>query len=271
MLASVIGLPTSKVPLWRINYAIVGIPAILQAFLITTCVDSPRWLVSVNRIEDARYALQKLRGKNASIDGELYEIVENQIGPAAAASTIRKNDGDVEMKKSPSPALEDQALEPTATPESEDIHENLSLIGIFKDSLVRRVTIVVLSLHFIQQWIGMNAVILYSTTIFASAFDSSMSQYLAIATTGMNFVATLASVLLVDRMGRRPLLLIAEAGCTIFSVLLVIGYRFNVSGLLIASVFLYVASFAIGIGPIPWVSSILNLEIFMFAHTSPSH
>lgn len=78
---------------------------------------------------------------------------------------------------------------------------------------------------------------------------------MAIATTGVNFVATLFSVILIDRMGRRPLVMLSLAGCVIFSMLLVLGYRFQVPALLVVAVFLYVASFAIGIGPIPWVIS----------------
>lgn len=262
LLASVIGLPTATVPLWRLNFSLVGIPAIVQLFLVVTIVDSPRWLVSVNRVEDARSALHRLRGKNASIDAEFYEIVSAQLGPAAAASTV----SDPEFASNPveeEEALHDDGAAATEKmkQKSEEIHgetqlhnrEPLSLIGIFTDPLVRHLTTIVLFLHFTQQWIGMNAVMFYSTIIFSEAFDPSMSKYMAIATTGVNFVATLFSVILIDRMGRRPLLMIAEAGCVIFSMLLVIGYRFQIPALLVVSVFLYVASFAIGIGPIPWV------------------
>ncbi|KAI7883749.1 general substrate transporter [Lichtheimia hyalospora FSU 10163] len=262
LLASVIGLPTATVPLWRLNFSLVGIPALVQLFLVVTVVDSPRWLVSVNRVEDARSALHRLRGKNASIDAEFYEIVSAQLGPAAAASTV----SDPEFASNPveeEEALHDDSA--TATEKmrqrSEEIHgdtqlhnrEPLSLIGIFKDTLVRHITIIVLFLHFTQQWIGMNAVMFYSTIIFSEAFNQDMSKYMAIATTGVNFVATLFSVILIDRMGRRPLVMLSLAGCVIFSMLLVIGYRFQIPALLVVAVFLYVASFAIGIGPIPWM------------------
>lgn len=158
-----IGLPTATVPLWRLNFSLVGIPAIVQLFLVVTIVDSPRWLVSVNRVEEARSALHRLRGKNASIDAEFYEIVSAQLGPAAAASTV----SDPEFASNPveeEEALHDDSA--TATEKmkqrSEEIHgetqlhnrEPLSLIGIFTDSLVRHITIIVLFLHFTQQWIG---------------------------------------------------------------------------------------------------------------------
>lgn len=298
LLSSVIGLPTAKVPLWRINYAIVGIPALVQLFLMNTCVETPRWLVAVNRVDEGRNSLKRLRGK-ANTDREFYEIVEGQRGSAAAASIMKSSDygahdmlkpgvgGEKEMH-SPSlnedriptpqqqqPMLgekpnEEEALQPQSSPDPDDTatmapradevsREPLSLLGIFRDPVIRRISIIVLSLHFIQQWIGMNAVMFYSTMIFSSAFNPEMSQYMAIATTGVNFVTTLLSVVLVDRMGRRALIMIAEAMCTIFSVTLVIGYRFNIPALLVVSVFLYVAGFAIGVGKsyLVWFCSVI--------------
>ncbi|KAI8147119.1 major facilitator superfamily domain-containing protein [Fennellomyces sp. T-0311] len=264
LLANVVGLPTSNVPLWRLNYALVGVPAAVQLFLSYTIVESPRWLVSQNRIEEARHALSRLRGKRANIDGEFYEIVQAQLGSAAAASVAhhpetatkpiaRTQRGDDEEEESLR-AGDDSTVGPLPDEAGDEgQHDSLSLIGIFKDPLIRHITLIVLVLHFTQQWIGMNAVMFYSTTIFSDAFDPEMSKYMSIATMGVNFVATLISVLLIDRMGRRALLLLAEFGCVLFSMLLVIGYRFHVPALLVLSVFLYVASFAIGIGPIPWM------------------
>ncbi|KAI9491215.1 major facilitator superfamily domain-containing protein [Zychaea mexicana] len=267
LLASVIGLPTSTVPLWRLNFALVGIPAIVQYFLTYTMVESPRWLVSQNRIDEARYSLARLRGKKANIDGEFYEIVESQLGSAAAASVAHSPDNTMkpitqaqraegeDEEDALRPTHDDDAVGPFSDEASEQVNRQdaLNHIQVFKDPLIRHVTLIILFLHFMQQWIGMNAVIFYSTTIYAEAFDQSMSQYMAIATTGVNFVATLLSVLLVDRMGRRALLLIAEFGCTLFSMLLVIGYALHIPALLVVSVFLYVASFAVGVGPIPWM------------------
>ncbi|KAI9262277.1 major facilitator superfamily domain-containing protein [Phascolomyces articulosus] len=275
LLASVIGLPTSNVPWWRLNYAIVGIPATIQLFLTFTIVESPRWLVSQNRIEEARQCLARLRGKRANIEGEFFEIVEAQLGAAAAASFSHNPSIADSMGNKPSIGLtqgtgreqdEEDALHPggigdddTVGPSPDEISDQvnrqraLNIFEVFKDPLIRHITLLVLFLHFTQQWIGMNAVIFYSTIIFNEAFDQSMSQYMTIATMGVNFVATLFSVLLIDRMGRRALLLLAEFGCTLFSMLLVIGYRFHIPALLVVSVFMYVASFAIGIGPIPWM------------------
>ena len=264
LLANVIGLPTSIVPLWRLEYALVAVPAVLQLFLSYTIVESPRWLVSQNRIDEARHALTRLRGKKANIDGEFYEIVQGQLGSAAAASVAhnpetttkpiaRTERGDDEEESLR--GVDDSAVGPLPDEggDADGQQESLSMIGILRDPLIRHITFIVLTLHFTQQWIGMNAVMFYSTTIFSDAFDPDMAKYMSIATMGVNFVVTVLSVLLIDHMGRRPLLLMAEAGCVLFSMLLVIGYALSIPALLVLSVFLYVASFAIGIGPIPWV------------------
>ncbi|OAD05516.1 hypothetical protein MUCCIDRAFT_141371 [Mucor lusitanicus CBS 277.49] len=238
LLASVIGLPLAKVPLWRINYVIVALPAILQFFLMAGCVESPRYLVSLNRIKEARASLQRLR-PHSSIEREFYDMVKGQLG----VSTANAGSFDPDM-------LEDTLSQDS---DNEGLHESMGMIQVFRDPLIRRIALTVLTLHIMQQLIGMNAVMYYSTTIFKMAFNEDMSKYMAIVTTVINFISTFISLFLIDRMGRRALLLIAEIGACIFSTLLVIGYVYNIGALLVVSVFGYVLSFAIGVGPIPWM------------------
>ncbi|KAL7312616.1 Bifunctional purine biosynthesis protein PurH [Mucor circinelloides] len=264
LLASVIGLPLAYVPLWRINYAIVAIPAIAQFFLMAGCPESPRYLISINRIEEAREALQKLR-PNANIDKEFFGMVEGQLGLAAAESLtgtdIKPGFDETDLKDNYNEEHIEDGIELTKTPTAMSegpggaagVHDTLSMVGIFKDPLIRRIAFTVIALHITQQLIGMNAVMYYSTTIFNMSFDAEMSMYMAIVTTAVNFASTILSLILIDRMGRRPLLLIAETGACIFSVLLIIGYVYNIGALLIVSVFGYVVAFAIGVGPIPWM------------------
>ncbi|KAI9271764.1 major facilitator superfamily domain-containing protein [Phascolomyces articulosus] len=302
LLSSIIGLPTSNVPFWRVNYAIVAIPAIIQAILMPSCVESPRWLLSNHCIEEARHALQKLRGTDMSIQNEFYEMVEGQLGTAHAQKSFHdlksmsineKEDITVhdEMEKNTLSKVDNDTMEQQqqhgfTAPKNKDsdenekktldhetstivitegdpvqddshhdegLHKHMNMIEIFTDPLIRRIAFVVLIHHAIQQLSGMNAVMYYSTTIFKSAFNDDMAKYMAIATTAVNFAVTMAAVVFMDRMGRRPLLLLAEIGACLFSFLLVIGYAFNIPALLVISVFMYVASFAIGIGPIPWL------------------
>jgi MFS family permease len=251
LLSSIIGLPLAKVPLWRINYAIPAFPAIFQVVMMPTCVESPRWLVSKHRIDDARQALYRLRS-NTNVDQELYEIVEGQFGATVAHTMLQDVINDEAIKVIDS---KNQGLDEEKANEEGGQRATMSMLDVMRDPVTRRIGFTVFVHHIIQQLSGMNAVMYYSTNIFLLAFDGSenMAQIMAIVTTIVNFIATIVAVCVIDRFGRRPLLLIAEAGTCIFSVLLVIGYKTNTPGLLIASVFLYVASFAVGIGPIPWL------------------
>lgn len=257
LLSSIIGLPLAYVPLWRINYAIVAIPAIAQFFLMPGCVESPRYLISQNRIEEARANLQKLR-PGADIEQEFFEQVEGILGTSAAQAVTNTDviTDKTEIKEEQKDSFEkDAKLEDGVVIGAGETqqHANMNMIQIFVDPVIRKIAITVLLLHVIQQLIGMNAVMYYSTTIFNMSLDADMSKYMAIVTTVVNFVSTIVSLILIDRMGRRPLLLIAEAGACIFSVILIIGYVYSIGALLIVAVFGYVISFAIGVGPIPWM------------------
>ncbi|CEP18120.1 hypothetical protein [Parasitella parasitica] len=269
LLASIIGLPLAKVPLWRINYVIVAVPAVLQTLLMAGCVESPRYLVSLNRIEDARESLAKLR-PNSSIEREFYNMVKGQLGTSAASALTNSNSSssdrgvvNVSVPELSKTSFEQYMFEEVLSQDSNDDNEkngvcceatlSMNVIQIFGNPLIKRIAVTVLTLHVIQQLIGMGAVMYYSTTIFNIAFDENMSKYMAIAATVVNFVSTLISLLLIDRMGRRALLLIAEVGACLFSVLLVIGFVYNSGALLVVSVFGYVFFFAVGVGPIPWM------------------
>ncbi|KAG1075919.1 hypothetical protein G6F42_025568 [Rhizopus arrhizus] len=177
LLASVIGLPLASVPLWRINYAIVAIPAIAQFFLMAGCVESPRYLVSINRIEEARENLQRLR-PNSNIDKEFYGMVEGQLGTAAAQAIVGADGMSVDDKKD-NVSIDDK-LEDGIVTQDEGARSPMNMIQIFTDPLIRRIALTVIALHVTQQLIGMNAVMYYSTTIFNMAFDAEMSKYMAI-------------------------------------------------------------------------------------------
>ncbi len=272
LLSSIIGLPTANVPLWRLNYAIVAIPAVFQIFAMGTCVESPRWLISVGRVEDALISLQKLRG-TADVSHELFDIVAGQLGKKKAARLLKDNSHEKNLKipSNVDEGFDNLEVEDHSTSTVKEFDngaggadiENgelddeqrppMSVIEIFRDPVIRKISLIVLFHHMIQQLSGMNAVMYYSTTIFKQAVSDDQAQLFAIYTTVVNFGMSIVAMLFIDRSGRRVLLIASEMGTFIFSLLLVIGYKLQVANLLVASVFCYVASFAIGIGPVPWM------------------
>jgi MFS family permease len=121
-----------------------------------------------------------------------------------------------------------------------------------------------------QQITGINTVIYYAPTIFKFAGLSSASVAI-LASVGVgivNVALTVVAMQLIDRIGRRPLLLISLAGMSLS--LLVLGLAFKLpqlSGSLgwiaVTSLMLYVGSFAVGLGPVFWLilSEIYPLRI----------
>ncbi len=136
--------------------------------------------------------------------------------------------------------------------------------------LLRSAMIVGIGLAIAQQITGINTVIYYAPTIFKFAGLSSASVAI-LASVGVgviNVVFTLIAMHLIDRVGRRPLLLISLAGMTIS--LFVLGLAFKLpqfSGSLgwiaVISLMIYVGSFAVGLGPVFWLvlSEIYPLRI----------
>jgi sugar porter (SP) family MFS transporter len=136
--------------------------------------------------------------------------------------------------------------------------------------LLRMAMIVGVGLAVAQQITGINTVIYYAPTIFKFAGLSSTSAAI-LASVGVgvvNVVLTLVAMQLIDRVGRRPLLLVSLAGMTLS--LGVLGLAFSLpqlSGSLgwiaVTSLMVYVGSFAVGLGPVFWLmlSEIYPLRI----------
>jgi sugar porter (SP) family MFS transporter len=135
---------------------------------------------------------------------------------------------------------------------------------------LRAPMIVGIGLAVAQQVTGINTVIYYAPTIFKAAGMSSASVAI-LASVGVgivNVVLTLVAMQLVDRVGRRPLLLVSLAGMA--GSLAVLGLAFSLPQLAgslgwiaVVSLMVYVGSFAVGLGPVFWLilSEIYPLRI----------
>jgi sugar porter (SP) family MFS transporter len=143
--------------------------------------------------------------------------------------------------------------------------------GHWKDLLHRQVRpalVVGLGLAVFQQITGINTVIYYAPKILQTAgFNSGSGAILATVGVGIvNVAMTIIAMFLVDRAGRRPLLLVGIAGMIITLGVLGLSFRYSSEQLAwIAVICLmgYVASFAISLGPIFWllIAEIYPLKI----------
>jgi sugar porter (SP) family MFS transporter len=136
--------------------------------------------------------------------------------------------------------------------------------------LLRPAMIVGVGLAIAQQITGINTVIYYAPTIFKFAGLSSASVAIlaSVGVGAVNVVLTLVAMQLVDRVGRRPLLLVSLAGMALSICVLGLAFALpKLSGSLgwiaMVSLMVYVGSFAVGLGPVFWLmlSEIYPLRI----------
>lgn len=112
-----------------------------------------------------------------------------------------------------------------------------------------------------QQWCGINAIFYYAKEIFSAAgVDVSDAFTYMIYTGGVNLVATLFALPLVDRVGRKPLMLFGAASLTVvYSVLAYMYGQGSEGPHMIALVLAAIACYAVSLAPVTWV---LIAEIF---------
>ena len=211
---------------WRWMFAMGIIPAIVLGTGMIFLPSSPRWLVGRSLVDKAREILKKIRGQ---------EDVEEEINNIKV--TLGEESGGW---------------------------------GELLKPWLRLPLFIGIVLGIFQQITGINVVIYYAPTIFGFAgFGSAKAAILATAGVGIvNVLMTIVAVRLVDKMGRRPLLFIGLIGMTIS--LSVLGFAFSLTQLsevlkwiAVGSLMLYVASFAISLGPIFWliISEIYPLKV----------
>ncbi len=216
---------------WRLMLGIGVIPALGLLIGMIFLPESPRWMLSKGNPEKAKKTLQSVR-KEFNVETELFNIQKNLHLEMAEG----KKNGSVLLQKWVRPAL-----------------------------------IVGLGLAFFQQMTGINAIIYYAPAIFKIAgFESTTTAIIATVGIGiMNVIFTLIVLPLIDKVGRRPLLLLGLAGMLFALCILSIAFLQGSEDLGIlkwfafCSILLYIASFAIGLGPIMWLmfSEIFPLSI----------
>lgn len=228
LLAYLVDYAFARIQGWRWMFGLAVVPAGIFALGMLFLPESPRWLAKRGRIDTAREILSRSRG-TLDVDAELRDIEL-----ALAESEERGNWHDL--------------LHPTLRP--------ALIVGI--------------GLAIFQQVTGINTVIYYAPMIVQSAGISSASG--AILTTAgigtVNVLMTVVSMWLIDRVGRRPLLLTGVAGMVV--TLGSLGWVFHaasragvLSWLAVISMMVYVACFAISLGPIFWllISEIYPLKV----------
>lgn len=217
---------------WRVMLAVGILPSILIGLALFVIPESPRWLVLQNRVEEARAVLLKTNEDEAEVEERLEEI-QSAAGIGNAENYENKSTWRDIFTPSPS---------------------------------VLRMLITGVGIQCCQQITGIDATVYYSPEIFKSAGIRSNSNLLAatVAVGVSKTVFILVAIILIDKLGRKPLLYISSIGMTICLFCVGASLAFLKEGelgiaLAILSVCGNVAFFSIGIGPICWV---VSSEIF---------
>nr|CAD7198335.1 unnamed protein product [Timema douglasi] len=142
----------------------------------------------------------------------------------------------------------------------------VTLKDMFMNSMLRIPLFIAMMVMICQQLSGINAVMFFSTKIFKMAkLDDMDAQYATLGMGSINVLMTVVSLVLVERAGRKTLLLIGFSGMCLTCVLLTICLAYVNSAAWVShfSIFLvifFVVMFATGPGSIPWflVSELFN-------------
>jgi sugar porter (SP) family MFS transporter len=218
----------AKTEAWRWMLGLAVIPGVILGVGMLFLPESPRWLAKYLHPEAARAVLVRIRGTN-NVDSEFRDII-----------------GSLEQAEEHGRWAD--LLSPT----------------------VRPALVVGIGLAIFQQITGINTVIYYAPTIILTAgIPSAAGAILATAVIGLvNVIMTIVAMWLIDRVGRRPLLLVGIAGMTVCLGILGAAFRMQaetstVAWVAVVTLMAYVAFFAISLGPIFWllIAEIYPLQI----------
>ena len=199
---------------WRWMLGVEAVPAALYFLLLLRVPESPRWLVMQGREVTAR------------------EVIERLVDRAQASSLLQ----DIQASLAGSPG-------------------QARYRELFTGRLAR-VTAIAIVLGLCQQMSGVNAVFSYAPMIFEQAGAATSAAFISAAVVGVvNLLATVIAIWSMDRFGRRPLLIAGAAGMTFAHVVLAgsaLAGHFE-GYLVLAAIMLFIASFALSVGPGYWI------------------
>ncbi|KAL7955466.1 general substrate transporter [Trichoderma compactum] len=246
----------SKETGWRWMVGLGALPAGLQGALVAFMPETPRWLVKAGRYDDAKRVIQKVNGVPGRFDGTADAIIKEI---------------EIEVRE------EEEARHLQDRQASGHWKGLGAWHGLLGEGKHRRALAIACLLQGLQQLCGFNSLMYFSATIFSiMGFESPTLTSLIVAIT--NFVFTLVALGLIDRIGRRRILLYSIPFMALGLLLAAAGFSHlslepspatrdedatapagegetRSAVVVLVSIMIYVASYALGLGNVPWMQS----------------
>jgi MFS family permease len=222
----------SRDSLWRYILAVgafLGAFELLGLFLVP---ESPTWLAEHQHANQARKVLQRIRGKDVDIEDEVKAW---RIPPAPGHGSAEEES----LLSPPSGNL------PPRNPP-------VNILNAITNPKYRPAILSVVIVMVAQQFTGINSIIMYSVSLLNSVLPTA-APLLAVIISALNLVVTLACSPLPDRIGRKTCLLLSITGMGAGSIMLALGISVGQKVVSAVASLLFVASFAVGLGPVPFI------------------
>ncbi|PSN66180.1 hypothetical protein BS50DRAFT_601169 [Corynespora cassiicola Philippines] len=241
LVAQLLGYFLSRGQYWRIILAAGGVIGVAQSLGLLLSVESPKYLAEQGNTTQAKRILRKIRGDDAN--------VEEEVSSWGVDSSEDINDEEQTLLRNEDPQSEG------ATPKRQSGKEDaLSIVQVLRHPEYKKAAFAVVMIMLAQQFSGINSIVMYGVSLLAGLLQSN-SALLNLAVSALNIVVTAGCAPLVDKLGRKTCLLNSLAGMGISALLLAIGIIKSVPILSAVAVLLFVSSFGIGLGPVPFILS----------------
>ena len=138
------------------------------------------------------------------------------------------------------------------TPKPQKASVSVGIFAALVHPKYRPAIFAVIMIMVAQQLTGINSIVMYSVNIL-SALLPTAAALITVAISALNVIISILCTPLPDRIGRKTCLLLSITGMSISSVLLAVGISNSIKILSAVATLLFVASFAVGLGPVPFI------------------